>query len=125
MGRICSDAADEVLRASYPNAIIRPLACGLRGTWDGTHIGQLVVNLLVNCVRYGSGEALSKLSVTMDRWLFSSQTKQPIPKSALPALSDPMTSGEPSQPGGDCGRHGPWLLHLPLHYHGASRNNRR
>ncbi|MGF6545705.1 sensor histidine kinase [Paraburkholderia youngii] len=54
IGRICSDAADEV-RASYPDpSIDLRLAGELRGSWDGSRMGQLMVNLLAKAVRYGS-----------------------------------------------------------------------
>ncbi|WP_227747312.1 sensor histidine kinase [Paraburkholderia franconis] len=92
MGRICSDAVDEV-RASYPNAVIRLLlAGGLRGTWDGTRIGQLVVNLLVNGVRYGSGEvAVEAVGDDEHVTVIVSNEGNPIPERALPTLFDPMT----------------------------------
>ncbi|WP_069262048.1 sensor histidine kinase [Paraburkholderia nodosa] len=92
MGRICSDAVDEV-RASYPNAVIRPRFAGdLRGTWDGTRIGQLVVNLLVNGVRYGSGEvAVEAAGHDGHVTVVVSNEGNPIPESALPTLFDPMT----------------------------------
>ncbi|WP_255208824.1 sensor histidine kinase [Paraburkholderia youngii] len=54
IGRICSDAADEV-RASYPDpSIDLRLAGELRGSWDGSRMGQLMINLLAKAVRYGS-----------------------------------------------------------------------
>ncbi|MEM5406262.1 sensor histidine kinase [Paraburkholderia unamae] len=92
MGRICSDAVDEV-RASFPNAVIRPRFAGdLRGTWDGTRIGQLVVNLLVNGVRYGSGDvAVEAAGHDGHVTVVVSNEGNPIPESALPTLFDPMT----------------------------------
>lgn len=56
IGRICSDAVDEV-RASYSAVLIDLCLAGeLQGWWDGSRIGQLTVNLLANAVGYGSGQ---------------------------------------------------------------------
>ncbi|WP_227747130.1 sensor histidine kinase [Paraburkholderia franconis] len=92
MKHTCSDAVDKV-RASYPNAVIRlRLAGDLRGTWDGTRIGQLVVNLPVNGVRYGSGEvALESVGHDGQVTMVVSSEGNPIPERALPTLFDPMT----------------------------------
>ncbi|MBP0620844.1 ATP-binding protein [Cupriavidus consociatus] len=47
----------EEVRAPYPDAVIQVHQDGdLAGRWDADRIGQLVVNLLVNAVRHGSGE---------------------------------------------------------------------
>lgn len=65
---------------------------GLRGRWDGGRIGQLVVNLLTNAVRYGSGQ------IVVDARAHDGQMTvvvgnegDPIPESALPTLFDPLT----------------------------------
>ena len=55
MGRICSDAVDEV-RAAYPDARIDlRLAGELAGEWDGNRAAEMLVNLLVNAVQHGAG----------------------------------------------------------------------
>lgn len=101
MGRICRDAADEVL-ASYPEAHIDlHLSGDLRGRWDGSRLGQLLANLLVNAVRYGSGNIVvnadghdGMITVAV------SNEGNPIPQSALPTLFDPLTrSGTPNRSG--------------------------
>jgi signal transduction histidine kinase len=92
MGRICVDAADEV-RASYPDARIDlRLAGELQGRRDGSRLGQLMVNLLTNAVRYGSGPIVveakgqdGKVTVVV------SNQGDPIPEHALPTLFDPLT----------------------------------
>ncbi|MCA8251531.1 HAMP domain-containing histidine kinase [Burkholderia multivorans] len=92
MARICTDAADEV-RASYPDAQIELRFEGdLRGRWDGGRIGQLIVNLLTNAVRYGSGQIAvearandGQMTVVVDN------EGNPIPERALPTLFDPLT----------------------------------
>jgi signal transduction histidine kinase len=91
MGRICVDAADEV-RASYPDARIDlRLAGELQGRRDGSRLGQLMVNLLTNAVRYGSGPIVveakgqdGKVTVVV------SNQGDPIPEHALPTLFDPL-----------------------------------
>lgn len=92
MGRICSDAVDEVC-ASYPDALIDLRFDGdLRGRWDGGRIGQLIVNLLTNAVRYGSGQ------IVVEAHAHDGQVSavvanegNPIPERALPTLFDPLT----------------------------------
>lgn len=92
MGRICSDAADEV-RASYPNALIDlRLEGDLRGRWDGGRIGQLIVNLLVNAVRYGSGPVVLDARGHDEQVIVVVANEgNPIPERALPTLFDPLT----------------------------------
>ncbi|CAM2156417.1 hypothetical protein PT2222_390024 [Paraburkholderia tropica] len=92
MGRICSDAVDEV-RASYPDARIDLRLDGdLRGRWDGGRIGQLIVNLLTNAVRYGSGQIVVEASAR-DGWVMVAVANEgnPIPERGLPTLFDPLT----------------------------------
>jgi signal transduction histidine kinase len=97
LGRICSDAVEEV-RASYPNACIElRLAGELRGRWDGSRLSQLLVNLLTNAVRYGTGPIVVEAGghdgqVTLD----VSNEGNPIPERALPTLFDPLTRAGPS-----------------------------
>jgi signal transduction histidine kinase len=92
MGRICDDAADEV-RASYPDARIEVRLMGdLTGRWDGTRIGQLLVNLLVNAVQHGSGNISVEAhghggQMTLVVW----NEGNPIPAAILPTLFDPLT----------------------------------
>lgn len=96
LGRICRDAVDEV-HASYPNARIRlRLAGELRGRWDGGRLSQLLVNLLTNAVRYGTGPIIVEAGghdgqVT----LVVSNEGNPIPEHALPTLFDPLTRAGP------------------------------
>jgi signal transduction histidine kinase len=92
IGRICRDSADEV-RASYPDARIDlRLAGDLRGQWDGSRLGQLVVNLLTNAVRYGSGVIIVEAgSHDGQMTLVVSNEGNPIPEHALPTLFDPLT----------------------------------
>ncbi|MFC0403064.1 sensor histidine kinase [Paraburkholderia rhizosphaerae] len=108
IGRICNDAADEV-RASYPDACIKVCVTGeLAGRWDGTRIGQLLVNLLVNAVQHGSGNiSVDALGHGEQLTLIVSNEGAPIPATALPTLFDPLTrasrsarrSGPPSSMG--------------------------
>jgi len=96
MGRVCTDAVDEV-RASYPDARIELRMSGdVRGRWDGSRLSQLLVNLLTNGVRYGTG------SVTVEAGgddshvtLVVSNEGNPIPEHALPTLFDPLTRAGP------------------------------
>ncbi|MEX3968500.1 sensor histidine kinase [Paraburkholderia sp. EG286B] len=92
MGRICSDAADEV-RAAYPDALIGLRLVGvLKGRWDGGRIGQLVVNLLTNAVRYGSGQIVVEARAHDGQVTVIVGNKgNPIPEHALPTLFDPLT----------------------------------
>ncbi|AOK42578.1 sensor histidine kinase [Burkholderia vietnamiensis] len=92
MGRICSDAAEEV-RASYPDAhIVLRLLGGLRGQWDGGRIGQMIVNLLTNAVRYGSGQIVVEARPHDEHVIVVVANEgNPIPERALPTLFDPLT----------------------------------
>ncbi|SDR54042.1 Signal transduction histidine kinase [Paraburkholderia fungorum] len=97
MGRICSDAVDEV-RASYPDAHIEVrLGNELRGRWDGSRLSQLLVNVLTNAVRYGSGSVVVEAGVSgakMTLTVFSEGN--PIPEHSLPTLFDPLTRAGPA-----------------------------
>ena len=95
MGRLCSDAIDEVC-ASYPDAKIDlRLAGELRGTWDGSRIGQLLVNLLTNAVRYGvGGVAIEAAGRDGQMTIAVSNEGNPIPPSAFPTLFDPLTRAQ-------------------------------
>ncbi|WP_027820964.1 sensor histidine kinase [Paraburkholderia bannensis] len=97
MGRICRDAADEV-RASYPNADIElRLAGELRGRWDGSQLSQLLVNLLTNAVRYGTGSIVVEAAGHDGQMTLAvSNEGNPIPERALPTLFDPLTRAGPS-----------------------------
>jgi len=92
MGRICADAADEV-RASYPNAHIDLRLGGtLQGRWDASRLGQLMVNLLTNAVRYGSGPIVVEAKGQDEQvTVIVSNAGDPIPEAALPTLFDPLT----------------------------------
>ena len=96
LGRICRDAVDEV-RASYPAAQIDlRLAGELQGRWDGSRLGQLVVNLLTNAVRYGSGPVMVEAHGDNERiTLVVANEGNPIPERALPTLFDPLTRASP------------------------------
>ncbi|MGF6265826.1 signal transduction histidine kinase [Paraburkholderia youngii] len=96
IGRICSDAADEV-RASYPDARIDlHLAGELRGSWDGSRMGQLMVNLLANAVRYGSGPIVVEAGCHEGQLtIVVTNEGNPIPEEALPTLFDPLTRANP------------------------------
>ncbi|MEM5340201.1 HAMP domain-containing sensor histidine kinase [Paraburkholderia azotifigens] len=97
IGRICRDAADEV-RASYPNAHIElRLAGELRGRWDGSRLSQLLVNLLTNAVRYGTGSIVVEATGQDGQvTLVVSNEGNPIPERALPTLFDPLTRAGPA-----------------------------
>ena len=92
MGRICNDAVDEV-RASYPYSLIDLRFEGdLRGRWDSGLIGQLVVNLLTNAVRYGSGQIVVEARARDGQvTVVVANEGNPIPERALPTLFDPLT----------------------------------
>ncbi|MEM5460645.1 sensor histidine kinase [Paraburkholderia phytofirmans] len=101
IGRICSEAVEEV-RASYPAAQINlRLAGELEGRWDGNRLGQLVVNLLTNAVRYGSGPvAVEARGHDGQMTIVVCNEGNPIPEHALPTLFDPMTRvGTPNRSG--------------------------
>ncbi|WP_449406530.1 sensor histidine kinase [Paraburkholderia kirstenboschensis] len=125
MGRVCNDAIDEV-RASFPNAQIELRLKGeLRGRWDGSRLGQLVVNLVTNAVRYGSETVVVEAGAFDGQiTLAVSNEGDPIPEQALSTLFDPLTRARmPNRSGTAAG--GPGPVHLPLHCPRASGNNRR
>ncbi|KVT76234.1 histidine kinase [Burkholderia territorii] len=101
IGRICSDAVDEV-RASYPDALIELHCVGdLAGRWDAGRTCQLIVNLLTNAVRYGKGRIV--LDATGHAGYISVAVfneGNPIPREALPTLFDPLTRGQLSNESG-------------------------
>ena len=78
---------------AYPDAKIDlRLAGELRGKWDGSQIGQLLVNLLANAVRYGSGRvAIEAAGRDGQMTIAVSNEGNPIPPSAFPTLFDPLT----------------------------------
>ncbi|WP_245623806.1 ATP-binding protein [Paraburkholderia nodosa] len=81
------------MRASYPDALIELRFVGdLRGRWDGGRIGQLIVNLLTNVVRYGSGQIVVEARAHDGQVTVVVGNKgNPIPERALPTLFDPLT----------------------------------
>jgi signal transduction histidine kinase len=97
MGRICGDAVEEV-RASYPDADIElRLAGKLEGKWDGSRLSELLVNLLTNAVRYGSGHVVVETSSHHGQVMPAvSNEGNPIPEHALPTLFDPLTRAGPA-----------------------------
>ena len=97
LGRIASDAAEEV-RAAWPDARIEVCLTGdLAGRWDGARVGQLLVNLLVNAVQHGSGKiCLSAAGQGEQMTLAVSNEGDPIPARARPTLFDPLTRANPS-----------------------------
>jgi signal transduction histidine kinase len=92
IGRICSDAIEEVL-ALYPEATVNLRCTGdLGGQWDGGRVGQLLVNLLSNAIRYGSGPVgVEAIGADGQITLVVSNEGDPIPPDALPTLFDPLT----------------------------------
>jgi len=92
MGRICNDVADEV-RASHPEARIAVTSSGeLVGRWDGARICQLLVNLLVNAVQYGTGDiSVNALGQDDQVTVMVSNEGNPIPARAMSTLFDPLT----------------------------------
>ncbi|MBR8141805.1 sensor histidine kinase [Burkholderia vietnamiensis] len=101
IGRICSDAVEEV-RASYPDAFIELRCVGdLTGRWDGGRTCQLIVNLLTNAVRYGKGRiAIDAMGRSDDITIAVFNEGNPIPPEALPTLFDPLTRGRLSNENG-------------------------
>ncbi|KIG09953.1 sensor histidine kinase [Caballeronia concitans] len=97
MGRICEGAADEV-RAACPDAQIDVHLEGeLAGVWDGARMNQLLVNLLTNAVRHGSGPVTVKGAGGEENvTLAVCNAGSPIPPNALPTLFDPLTRAGPS-----------------------------
>ncbi|WP_028232061.1 sensor histidine kinase [Paraburkholderia mimosarum] len=97
LGRIASDAAEEV-RAAWPDARIEVCLTGdLAGRWDGARVGQLLVNLLVNAVQHGSGKiCLSVAGQGEQMTLAVSNEGDAIPARARPTLFDPLTRANPS-----------------------------
>ncbi|HDR8964594.1 TPA: sensor histidine kinase [Burkholderia vietnamiensis] len=96
ISQIARDAVNEV-EASYPNAHI-DLRCadGLSATCDAGRICQLIVNLLTNAARYGSGRVAVEANCDADEITVAvSNEGNPIPKDALPTLFDPLTRGTP------------------------------
>jgi signal transduction histidine kinase len=92
IGRICSDAIEDGL-ALYPEAAVDLRCTGdLAGRWDGGRIGQLLVNLLSNAIRYGSGPVgVEAIGADGQITLVVSNEGDPIPPNALPTLFDPLT----------------------------------
>lgn len=101
IGRVCSDAVEEV-RALYPHALIEMHCVGdLTGKWDAGRISQLIVNLLTNAVRYGTGRIVVDATGHHDHITVSVYNEgNPIPQEALPTLFDPLIRGHLSNESG-------------------------
>ncbi|MFT4172805.1 MAG: sensor histidine kinase [Rhodocyclaceae bacterium] len=97
LGRICHGSVEEV-RAAIPEAQIEEQSTGdLAGMWDAARMNQLIVNLVTNAVRHGSGKVRVNASadgaqvvVAVTNW------GSPIPAAALPTLFDPLTRADAS-----------------------------
>ncbi|MEM5371953.1 sensor histidine kinase [Paraburkholderia azotifigens] len=101
IGRICREAVDEV-EASHPlTPVDLRLSGNLRGRWDGARLGQLLVNLLGNAARYGSGHIVVEATDQGEFITIAvSNEGNPIPQNALPTLFDPLTrAGIPNRNG--------------------------
>ncbi|MDN8038803.1 sensor histidine kinase [Burkholderia vietnamiensis] len=99
--QIIRDAVSEV-NASYPNAHIE-LRCadGLPVNCDAGRICQLIVNLLTNAARYGSGRiAIEAIGDTDEITVSVFNEGKPIPEEAFPTLFDPLTRGTRSDENG-------------------------
>nr|WP_255218960.1 ATP-binding protein [Paraburkholderia kururiensis] len=77
----------------------------LRGRWDGSRIGQLMVNLLTNAARYGSGGIVVEADGREEHVaVVVSNEGNPIPEKALPTLFDPLTrANSPERSGSAAG----------------------
>jgi signal transduction histidine kinase len=92
IGRLCSNACDEV-RASYPQANIdMGLDGDLAVDWDGDRISQLLINLLVNAIQHGEGAIRVSVQGAGDGVTLSvSNLGKPIPKQVAAHIFDPLT----------------------------------
>jgi signal transduction histidine kinase len=97
MGRVCTDAVDEVrasvARCEHPG---ETSVGGSSGQVDSIRLGQLLGNLLPNGVRYGAGPVTVEAGGDASQvTLVVSNEGNPIPEHALPTLFDPLTRAGP------------------------------
>jgi signal transduction histidine kinase len=97
-GQICDAAVAEV-RAVFPDLDIELRRDGdLDGRWDAGRLAQLVVNLLTNAARYGSGKIIvTAFDDGPDVTIAVENLGEPIPENAIPAIFDPLTRAAPWQ----------------------------
>lgn len=92
MASVYSEAVGEV-RTSFPETRFEANVSGdAIGNWDRSRIAQLIVNLLANAARYGTGRVLT----TVDKGdagitLTVFNEGNPISEDLLPTLFDPLT----------------------------------
>jgi signal transduction histidine kinase len=104
VGALAAEIADE-LRGSYPDARLELSVVGdCRGSWDGKRLQQLISNLVVNAIHYGTrGEAV-RITVRgeeADVCIEVANRGPPIDPPTLSEIFDPLKRGmaSPEQPG--------------------------
>lgn len=93
---VCQRVVAE-LATAYRNRTIE-LSCSecLRGSFDGTRIGEMLSNLIANAIQHGDPATPITVTVTLkaDHIVFRVHNKgTPIPESALKTIFDPIPLG--------------------------------
>ena len=100
MRDVIADELDQ-LRAAHPGREILLEATGdARGTWDGQRIQQLLGNLVVNALKYGSQDAQVRVRLTGDGatvLLEVGNRGAPIEPAMLDRIFDPLRRGADAQ----------------------------
>jgi len=102
MGRLASDAVEEV-RASYPDHEFECVTSGLlEGQWDADRLFQALINLLSNAVQHGAPDAPIRVSVRgeAEEVVLSVQNGgPPIPPEQLTRMSQGLNAGTSNDEG--------------------------
>jgi signal transduction histidine kinase len=101
MGAVARHAMEEIAAAN-PKSTLRISTTGdLRGQWDTARIGQLLANLMSNAVQHG--DATEPITVVVqgepkEVVLSIHNRGQPIPRSEMPLLFEPVKRLRPGEP---------------------------
>jgi signal transduction histidine kinase len=95
LGLIAREVVDEVQAANPRCQIHVEIDGDLKGEWDAGRLKQMIANLLLNGIQYGTGDFV-KLKVTGENDFITLETYNegpPIPPELLPSIFDPLVRG--------------------------------
>jgi signal transduction histidine kinase len=104
LGALCAETVDEI-RGSYPDARIEFSVVGeCRGRWDGKRVQQLLSNLVVNAIHYGSRDDAIRIAIRgedADLRIEVANSGPPIEAATLLDIFEPLKRGlvDADQPG--------------------------
>ena len=106
LGRLCSDEVDQI-RAAHPDHRIElSIAGNCQGTWDGKRIQQMVNNLVVNALNYGTPGHPVRVAVEggeADVRVIVANSGHTIEPETLARIFEPLTRGPAQRQSNDSG----------------------